>query len=212
MPNAFSIALNKAKLTWKHRKALFKAYKFYLLQMEFHDWEWGSVKVEEEKGLARAVELSNASSGPLVEIGCLFGLTTNLIASLKPPEKKFYAVENFSWNPFQIPTHKHRVFTKRVMRLGIQFHNVELYDGDSGDFYKSYEGEPPSMIFIDADHSYEAVKNDIAQAKTTNPLVIAGHDYDQFNKGVIRAVNEAFGEENVETYGSVWVVKNGQHA
>lgn len=60
-------------------------------------------------------------------------------------------------------------------------------------------GKSPDMVFIDADHSYEAVIKDI---ESWTPLVkdggiISGHDYDHNNnswKGVYRAVHEKFGQ------------------
>ncbi len=57
----------------------------------------------------------------------------------------------------------------------------------------------PNFVFIDADHSYEAVKKDI---DAWWPLVkdngiLAGHDYDHNNRGwpgVYKAVHEKFGQ------------------
>ena len=54
---------------------------------------------------------------------------------------------------------------------------------------------PPWFVFVDADHSYEGVKADIA---AWLPLmakggILAGHDYDPQFPGVIKAVDEAFG-------------------
>jgi predicted O-methyltransferase YrrM len=63
------------------------------------------------------------------------------------------------------------------------------------------------FVFIDADHSYESVKEDIAHwaPKVRKGGWIGGHDYNKNWPGVIRAVDEAYGSR-VKTYqpGSIW--------
>lgn len=63
------------------------------------------------------------------------------------------------------------------------------------------------LVFIDADHSYEAVRDDIAmwRYRVRDGGLLAGHDYDEWHGGVVRAVNEAFGSA-VKTDGNVWFV------
>ena len=63
------------------------------------------------------------------------------------------------------------------------------------------------MVFIDADHSYEAAKQDI---EAWYPLIkkggiISGHDYGSY-QGVIRAVNERFKKPQLLP-GWVWYVE-----
>lgn len=66
------------------------------------------------------------------------------------------------------------------------------------------------LVFIDADHSYEAVKADI---KAWLPLVkdgglLTGHDYGGKKTGVKKAVDEIFGEEiEILPPERVWVKK-----
>jgi predicted O-methyltransferase YrrM len=64
------------------------------------------------------------------------------------------------------------------------------------------------FIFIDADHSYEAVKADIAAwSKRLAPGgLIAGHDYDAHWPGVMRAVDEAY-PGRLRGAGSIWYVR-----
>jgi predicted O-methyltransferase YrrM len=138
-----------------------------------------------------------------VEIGALFGFTTQLIANYKPNEKKLIAIENFSWNPFGIPPDDHRTITQRVLRYVIDHCNTSIFDGSSRYFQTRYEGEKPSMVFIDADHQYESVKADIAWAVKLGIPIVAGHDYCESHSGVIRAVDEAF-PTSKNILGSVW--------
>jgi len=78
--------------------------------------------------------------------------------------------------------------------------------------YKRYvEGKYFDIVFIDAEHDYDNVKKDIL---AWHPLVkeggiICGHDYASREKGVIKAVNEIYGVDNIEVIrpGSVWIVE-----
>ena len=63
------------------------------------------------------------------------------------------------------------------------------------------------LLFIDGNHQCECVKNDIANYYPKVKLggIICGHDYQTFHPGVIRAVDQLFGKQNVELGGdSVW--------
>ena len=61
-----------------------------------------------------------------------------------------------------------------------------------------------SMVFIDADHSYEGVLSDIKFAKSINAKIICGDDYSF--EGVKRAVDENFGN-SVIMIGDMWFVR-----
>jgi predicted O-methyltransferase YrrM len=65
------------------------------------------------------------------------------------------------------------------------------------------------LVFIDADHSYEAVKADIAAwRRFVKPGgILAGHDHDGGWPGVEKAVDEAFGGRFAEGPGSIWWVR-----
>jgi hypothetical protein len=58
-------------------------------------------------------------------------------------------------------------------------------------------------MYIDADHTYDSVKNDleICKKKTKINGIISGHDYDN-NKfpGVVRAVNEFCSKYNLNIF------------
>ncbi len=65
------------------------------------------------------------------------------------------------------------------------------------------------MVFIDAAHDYESVKEDIELWLPKTKGVIAGHDYFGGYPGVVRAVDEAFGDKVIRDYEdeNVWMVK-----
>lgn len=164
---------------------------------------WGSISEEDEKEIIDLVKKAGAIPGPIVEIGALFGFTTQLIATYKPVEKKLITIENFSWNPFGIPPDDHRTTTQRVLRYVMRHCNTSIFDGSSRDFKHSYQGERPAMAFIDAGHTYESVKEDIEWALKLGIPIIAGHDYSSVHPGVVRAVDEFFQKE-IKVRGSVW--------
>ena len=167
----------------------------------------GSITKTDEKGIKRSVELANKSDGSIVEIGTLFGHTTNLIASLKPLEKKIITVDNYSWNPFSLSKETHILFTKRTLKYVTKYCNTYIYQGDAKDFYISNKNLNVSMVFIDGDHSYKSVKEDINWAISVKSNIISGHDYNQMHPDVMRAVDEKFGTD-IEVFGSVWIHQN----
>jgi hypothetical protein len=168
----------------------------------------GSVQPNELVFLQELVTKANSIDGPIVEIGALFGFTTQNIASWKTLEKQLIAVDDFTWNPIGFDNETHKAFTNRILYYLVKHANTELYVGSNTEFYRNYQGETPSMVFIDASHRYKDVLVDILWAKENNIPIISGHDYGQIHPGVFRAVNEIFGEDNVQSVGSVWSFSN----
>jgi hypothetical protein len=69
---------------------------------------------------------------------------------------------------------------------------------------KQFKDNSIDFAFIDAGHTYEDVNNDLKCwfPKIKPGKVIAGHDYDW--EGVKKAVDEFFGEENIQVYNTSW--------
>jgi hypothetical protein len=61
---------------------------------------------------------------------------------------------------------------------------------DKNDFYLSYAGDTPALVFFDAVHTHKEVRADIDWARNVNAVVICGHDYGQEYPGVVKAVDE----------------------
>lgn len=199
----------KISTLWKHRRLLTEMVERHAFFLEHRGITvWGGISEQDELGLREAVARAAAAPGPIVEIGTLFGWTTQLLASLKSPEKELIAVENFSWNPFCIPPDDHRVVTRRTLHYCIQHCRTRIFDGSARDFYETYRGPTPSMVFIDGDHSYEGVQADIAWALQRGVPVIAGHDYQHaLHQPIVRAVNERFAD-GFDLFGTVWIARN----
>lgn len=121
----------------------------------------GSVQPEELVLLEELVLRANRLDGPIVEVGTLFGFTTQAIAAWKDPQKQLITIDDYSWNPMGLVPVAHRDFTRRSLFYITAKCNTTLFEGLSTDFYAGYQGAVPAMIFIDASHEYEHVLADI---------------------------------------------------
>lgn len=89
--------------------------------------------------------------------------------------------------------------------------NVKIIRAPSPIAAKEFNSGTLDAVFIDADHSYKAVRNDIltwAPKIRVNGL-LAGHDYES-NSGVSKAVKEVIGKNILVTgkpYGNVWAIQ-----
>jgi predicted O-methyltransferase YrrM len=191
------LLLNKIKIS--------KIKQFILYNMYENEYG-GTVDKTEYEGLIKLA--SEASSlfphMKIVEIGALFGFSTQAIleGSLN---NKVVLVDNFAWNPIGLSPLRHELMLKSNLNYFIRQNRVEIYKGLSSDI-KLFDmtHDNVSMVFIDADHSYEGVLCDIKFAKSINTKIICGDDYSF--AGVKKAVDETFGE-NVKFIGDMWYVK-----
>jgi len=85
-------------------------------------------------------------------------------------------------------------------------HIINPIKSPSTEGAKLYKNESLEFVFIDAEHSYEAVRNDIHAwyDKVKPGGFIAGHDYYN-DMGVMRAVDEFFKDKNLYTGEGCWL-------
>ena len=89
--------------------------------------------------------------------------------------------------------------------------NATILKGNSVDVAKYIVDESLDFVYIDADHSYEAVKADINYwaPKVKSGGVLSGHDYFEADYlGVIRAVDEYAKEHNLKVSATEWDKRN----
>lgn len=188
-------------LHWREAKSAFSTLS-YLYSGDSNAMDaLGGLTEEEMKAL---VGWATEDIGmTVVEVGTLFGLTAREL-SYWIAGGRVIAVDNFSWNPFGLPSKIHEAFTRRILRGS----KVELVNCSSEDWRKQVTGKI-DMIFFDASHRYEDVKAECEWAKTSRIKIICGHDYGNPNPrfGVTRAVDEVFGKDNIEVVGMCWRVK-----
>lgn len=152
----------------------------------------GQISLAESRFLGELV--SNLSSpGPIVEIGTLFAWSTRIISLFKSASRELITVDNYSWNPLNLSPDLHYKTTYQILAEAIRNHNVKLVRQDKSSFYKCWNGKAPSLVFLDAIHTYQETSADIAWAKTVGAHVICLHDYSPVFPGVIQAVNESGG-------------------
>ena len=97
-------------------------------------------------------------------------------------------------------------------RTAVRKYKAELIRSDSVKAADSFAEHSLDFVFIDADHSYEAVKADIKawEIKVKPGGLICGHDYEtKENKkfGVNKAVDEIYGDKVVTGSGGTWFVR-----
>ncbi len=154
--------------------------------------------------LQRLVTESKAYRGPIIEIGTLLGITTTNMALVKAPEQKIITVDVYCWNPWSLPPDNHEALTAQMLHYLVETGHVERIRMDKNEFYRTYRGHAPAMVFLDACHDYDETKKDIEWAKRVGANIISGHDYCDEFAGVKQIVDEMGGPR--ELAGTVWVL------
>lgn len=197
---------NFLKLMVHHPDPAKRAIQQAITQVEWFPSEdasqQGTLYEHELPLLKETVKRANRFPGPFVEIGTLFGFTTQKIASWKIADKKLITVDNYCWNPWGFTPETHYAVTRNILWYLIHAGQVEQLMLDKDRFFKEYTGKSPCLVFIDADHSHEATKKDIENAKLLGTQIICGHDYN--HTGVKQAVDGFGGPQALQ--GSFWVL------
>jgi hypothetical protein len=165
-----------------------------------------------------------------VELGSLWGRSALKMASLiKDSNKdiKFYCIDfwdlrgisagewhldDLTWvkslgvNTDNNPDMCYEAFLKITFDMELQNHLFPI-KLSSRVAHSLFKNESIDFLFIDADHTYEGVKEDISLwlPKVKPGGVIGGHDYDW--SGVRLAVDETFKEETLVISDTSWLVQ-----
>jgi hypothetical protein len=135
------------------------------------------------------------SDSLVLELGSNDGVSTSLFSKYA---KKVIAVD--------------MAMTDKLCLLLKETDNINFYNMSFMEFYEKYN-EKYDLIYIDGSHEYIDVKEDIIKFKNLikENGIICGHDYNSSCPGVIKAVNEIFGEENIKIYSdSSWLVEKNK--
>ncbi len=117
------------------------------------------------------------------------------------------------WNPSSLSLRDHwecdEQYKRAIERINNLKHsgNTNTYRSYSSDAIKYFKDDELDFVYIDANHEYEYVKEDIAlwTPKVKKGGVVGGHDY-HLSAGVNKAVNEVYDDFRQEKE-DWWVVK-----
>lgn len=144
------------------------------------------------------------SGSQFLEIGTYAGksfayMAVEIINSGKKIE--LIGIDGFGWEGLQ------EEFTRNMKPVEGKYFVLK---GNSIELSKKFTDKSLDFVFIDANHTYEDVKKDIAayMTKIKDGGIIAGHDYCEDWPGVVQAVTEMFnGEANIELEEVSWWIE-----
>jgi len=166
------------------------------------------------EGYYSEVVVTAPTDSILIEVGCWLGKSTIYLAEVVKASGKdirIFAVDTWRWQhnpedlagkPFGYIYHQ---FLANIRACGVNDIITPLCL-PSVEAAKYFEDSSAFMVYIDAEHTYEAVRNDIAawRKKIRPGGMLAGHDYTYADK-VKQAVDETW-PNGVRLIGPTWVV------
>lgn len=166
--------------------------------------------------------LSNSlsPSSKMIEIGSYMGEATLMFASTGL-FSQIYVIDPFTsdekfntylketkmlqdYNEMQLSVYVEKEFENNTR----YFDNIRLLKEFSYNTHNSFVDRTIDFIYIDGEHTYDAVKTDIEtyRPKLKKGGIIGGHDYDfKHWPGVCNAVNDVFGEPDYIFDDTSWI-------
>jgi SAM-dependent methyltransferase len=161
--------------------------------------------------------LSEQTAYTVIEIGCAYGRSTFALADRA---KRLYAVDTWQGSPAELKTN-HKDYAELdgdfamvafCANLGVYIRRgtvvpLRMHSRNAAQVLTDW-GVFADLIFIDGDHDYEAVKEDI---RLYQPLlreggILCGHDYGDSNwPGVRKAVDELIPNVKIAPMTRIWI-------
>ena len=144
----------------------------------------------------------------MVEIGCYIGESTELFASHHKC-KEITAIDPWKngYDPTDSASEKRNmdIVEKDFDERMAKYDNVIKIKSKGSDAVDDFEDESLDLVYIDGDHRYESVKQDIEDwlPKVKKGGYISGHDFDR----VVRAIVETIGQPDETFADSSWIKK-----
>lgn len=147
------------------------------------------------------------------EVGACFGRYSKILCE-NIPGLKLTAIDSWDTRENTKREAEHGISGEQATRDLLAPFDVKIIRSLSMEALEQVEDGSLDFVFIDADHSYKAVKEDINgwSKKVRAGGIVSGHDYYVFpgsgNTGVIDAVNEYCRENGIELQTTEWDKKN----
>lgn len=145
----------------------------------------------------------------MVEIGSYAGESAEIWAQ-SGVFKKIVCVDAWKngWNDEAAASNTTEIAEKKFDEVAAMYPCIEKFKSDSSAAAKEFEDCSLDLVYIDANHAYDAVKSDIETwlPKVKKGGIIAGHDYGNRWDGVMLAVNDKFGKPNRIFEDTSWLV------
>jgi len=155
------------------------------------------------KVIADACDILGVQPKSIAEIGVYKGYTTRILQA-RFPDAQLYLID--PWQEQALDAKMYREnnavdWEEIYQDVCAEFSGCTIIRTDSTTASYMMQPESFDMVFIDGDHSYQAVREDIRNwlPKVRNCGLLCGHDYSRrgSNKGVVKAVNESIGQDNI---------------
>ncbi|MCK9544738.1 MAG: class I SAM-dependent methyltransferase [Novosphingobium sp.] len=208
MPNIKMTNIENIKVDFIDNGNIIYSYKplIYTSFMRGNDIELNNV--------CKYIKDNNSDIKNIIEIGSYQGEST-LIFNKNFKDSKIFAVDmwepNYDHREININTYNMLDIENNFNVLTKNIDNIIKIKMSSVDFSKLIADKSIDFIYIDANHLYNYVNDDILywKNKVKNGGFISGHDYNNFNKDdVVKAVNEHFDINKIKIIGDTWIVKN----
>ena len=177
----------------------------YNMEHFYHNIDGWASEEEQGKLLKTILPLINKTNKiKIAEIGVYKGRGTSMWNVFLMNEKvdyEYYAIDHFLGSNEHDNTIDYYSITKE--NLNPILNKINLIKNNSKDESLNYDDNYFDIVYIDASHEYEYVKEDIINwlPKVKKGGIICGDDYVNGWPGVIQAVNEKFGVDNINIVG-----------
>lgn len=135
------------------------------------------------------------------EVGCWKGRSTVALCSSACP--KVYAVDHWRGDERTGPAGDavFAEFLRNVCRFTDKLHIVMAASVAGAEMVPDVD-----MVFIDANHDYEAIAEDLRVWTPKARVMVCGHDFTSM-PGVNKAVREMFTDSEIQVCGDIWYVE-----
>jgi hypothetical protein len=166
-----------------------------------------SIDLRDRDSMLRSLDFTDKVG---IEIGVGEGNFSNSIL-VNTNIKKLYSIDIWELNEFNPdPNGSYNRVLNRFKEF-ISEGRSECIKSDSKNCIDRFKDESIDFIYIDGDHNYEGVMNDLKYYSKLKPGgIICGHDFSNSWPGTVRAVKEFFKDKVIFTISSGVVTDDGQ--